>query len=90
MKRHRNDLAVVVCAMVWGLLGACAPVKPSHGPQGYISHVVAGPKNAKGDDLWHSCAGGGSCREGWACVKDGCEWCGDGAGVQTRCSNGND
>lgn len=28
--------------------------------------------------------------EGYACVKDGCEWCGDEDGVATRCTNGND
>lgn len=39
---------------------------------------------------WHVCFGGGECPEGWACTKDGCEWCGDEPGAQTRCTEGND
>ena len=39
----------------------------------------------------HECQGEGgthwSCEEGWACVRDGCEWCGPG---ETRCTAGND
>jgi len=32
-----------------------------------------------------------TCPKGYACVRDGCEWCGDAAdGVQTRCTDGED
>jgi hypothetical protein len=31
------------------------------------------------------------CQEGYACVRDGCEWCGDAAGgMMTRCTEGDD
>lgn len=39
---------------------------------------------------WHVCLGGFECPEGYACTKDGCEWCGDTPGVLTRCTEGND
>lgn len=41
----------------------------------------------------HTCPGtGGYCDEGYACTKDGCEWCGDDDmfSTETRCSAGND
>jgi len=34
---------------------------------------------------------GRTCEEGYACVRDGCEWCGDTAdGARTRCTEGDD
>jgi hypothetical protein len=50
----------------------------------YISHAAPPSGGAE----WHSCLGGGACREGWACAPRGrCEWCGPGI---TRCTEGND
>lgn len=53
------------------------------------SHAVGGNDG----DEWHSCPNGTACREGYACVKDGCEWCGDDSRIDqqlTRCTLGND
>jgi len=53
--------------------------------------TVEAPTWRPGDaSEWHVCPGGGVCREGWACVAGGCEWCGDDDGVATRCTQGND
>lgn len=65
-------------------LSACINI--GHDPDWYISH---GTSIHNGNE-YHSCKGGGECMEGYACVKDGCEWCGDEDGVATRCTNGND
>jgi hypothetical protein len=53
----------------------------------HVSHAVQ-----VGDGReWHSCASGGTCPEGWACVRGGqCEWCDDDDGVRTRCTGGAD
>jgi hypothetical protein len=63
------------------LLAGCVPLTSL--PGATPSHAVGG---SDGNE-WHSCAGGGACQEGWACVVDGCEWCGPGA---TRCTSGTD
>jgi len=39
---------------------------------------------------WHTCEDGSECREGYACTRHGCEWCGDDDGVRTRCTEGMD
>lgn len=42
---------------------------------------------------YHACSaeqGGGACREGYACVHGGCEWCDDDDMTDTRCTTGND
>jgi hypothetical protein len=63
-------------------LAGCGGVTPL-----YVSHATA-PHDGQ---EWHSCApvAGVSveCPEGYACVKDGCEWCGPG---ETRCTGGVD
>lgn len=42
---------------------------------------------------YHACSpeqGGGACREGYACVRGGCEWCDDDDLTDTRCTTGHD
>lgn len=80
----------IVGATIIGLtLSACATVTPTK--DWYVSHAVASPQGDLAPATgWHSCKGGGMCREGYACVENGCEWCGGGDGINTRCTNGND
>ena len=62
---------------------SCTPM-----PGWHVSHAVASPF---GDGKeYHSCADGSICQEGYACTKDGCEWCGSDDGVATRCTEAND
>lgn len=77
-------MSIRACFLVLLALALGASCRPSD--NWYVGHVTGGP----GATGWHTCKGGGACREGWACVKDGCEWCGDADGVGTRCTNGND
>jgi hypothetical protein len=71
-------------ALVVLFLAGCGVTTPF-----YISRGTL-PREPDGRE-WHTCAGGGMCEEGYACVAGGyCEWCGNGDGVQTRCTNGND
>jgi hypothetical protein len=63
-------------AYLVALISACTPLPMN------VSHATA----PSGGREWHSCAGF-DCPEGFACTKDGCEYCGPG---ETRCSNGND
>lgn len=65
---------LVVCVCLFGCVGAGGI---------YRSHANAPHDGAQ----WHSCADGMECREGWACVRDGCEICGD---PPSRCSEGID
>ena len=68
---------------------ACGPLPA------WIPHTVA----PSGGRAMHSCSvrlgeavgPRRMCEEGYACVRDGCEWCGDTAdGVKTRCTEGDD
>jgi len=49
-------------------------------------HVSRAAAPVKGEER-HTCEGGGTCPEGWACSRFGCSWCGPG---DTRCTAGND
>ena len=75
----KTTIVTVLALLVVG----CAGYTPSG--QWYVSHATA----PSGGHEWHSCKGGYDCMEGYACVKDGCEWCG-GDDVETRCTAGND
>jgi len=68
---------IATLAISIALLGtACGPTTAL-----YIGHIT----DVRDGREWHSCAGGGECEMGWACVKDGCEWCGNDR--DTRCTS---
>lgn len=78
----RAALAMVLTMV---LAASCSPWRT-----GESSFVSRAAPSFDGKE-WHTCYGGGMCMEGWACVKDGCEWCGDDHAVGgTRCTAGND
>lgn len=69
-------------ALALFVLVSCGHVTPWH------PGVGSYPSNGH---EWHSCPGlPFDCWEGYSCTRDGCEWCGDDDGVETRCTNGND
>lgn len=71
----RMSLKGVVLALC--VIVGCAPLRPF-----YLGHGTSHDGRQ-----WHTCANGIECLEGYACTKDGCEWCGDDDGIETRCTN---
>lgn len=81
-----GTLKTCACAAIFVsiLVAGCNQAPLAHYWMGHMPTT-----NGDGTE-YHICEGGGSCQEGYACVKDGCEWCGDGDGVATRCTEGSD
>lgn len=74
MSHLRWVMAAVLLAV------GCAPLQPFYFGHGTSHDGVEYHTCRTATDHWE-------CREGYACSKDGCEWCGDEDGVDTRCTN---
>ena len=55
-----------------------------------VAPRISQAASPSGGREWHTCSSGGFCEEGSKCTADGCEWCGDGDGVATACTEGSD
>jgi hypothetical protein len=80
---------------VLALATAACTVTPSS--TWHVSRAAPPPAGVHDSREWHTCRafvdptapGPRECPEGYACTRNGCEWCGDGNG-ETRCRDGND